>query len=41
MDFCRNATTGDAQDVQFMVKFKFLNFTYKEKQWRQPSLSKP
>jgi len=25
VDFYRNATTGDAKDVQFTVKFRFIN----------------
>ena len=37
VDFYRNATTGDAKDVQFMVKFRlFYKLHLKaEKLWRQ------
>ena len=36
VDFYRNATTGDPEDVQFMVKFRlFYKLYLKEKLWRQ------
>ena len=36
VDFYRNATTGDAKDVQFMVKFRlFSKLHLNEKLWRQ------